>query len=200
MEDEVKARSTKLKASIDNLKDCTTQILAQVAALSKVRSTRTSTCKVSRCEVVARWGGSGSLGDGRGGNADGTGCSRSKGGVVLRSKPGAMQTGKNQRLSHPGLWDSRAYTAVVLYVAFCEIRCTWVCALSRSLLPSPYPSPSLSACLISYLSFHLLPLPPCLSHSSTLPYRPRPPPPPTLLLYLIPCFVRASFGTRWSHS
>ncbi|CAM9195217.1 unnamed protein product [Ectocarpus sp. 6 AP-2014] len=36
MEEEVKARSTKLNASIDNLKDCTTQILAQVAALSKV--------------------------------------------------------------------------------------------------------------------------------------------------------------------
>ncbi|CBJ33631.1 conserved unknown protein [Ectocarpus siliculosus] len=35
MEEEVKARSTKLNASIDNLKDCTTQILAQVAALSK---------------------------------------------------------------------------------------------------------------------------------------------------------------------
>lgn len=36
MEDEAKARSAKLNNSIDNLKDCTTQVLAQVAALAKV--------------------------------------------------------------------------------------------------------------------------------------------------------------------
>lgn len=37
MDDEVKSRSLKLNASIDNLKDCTAQILAQVAALAKVK-------------------------------------------------------------------------------------------------------------------------------------------------------------------
>lgn len=36
MDDEIKAKSTKLNASIDNLKECTSQILAQVAALAKV--------------------------------------------------------------------------------------------------------------------------------------------------------------------
>lgn len=36
VEDEAKARSAKLNNSIDNLKDCTTQVLAQVAALAKV--------------------------------------------------------------------------------------------------------------------------------------------------------------------
>lgn len=38
VEDEAKARSAKLNNSIDNLKDCTTQVLAQVAALAKVWS------------------------------------------------------------------------------------------------------------------------------------------------------------------
>lgn len=35
-DDDVKSRSSKLNVSIDNLKDCTAQILAQVAALAKV--------------------------------------------------------------------------------------------------------------------------------------------------------------------
>lgn len=37
MDDEVKSRSVKLNVSIDHLKDCTAQILAQVAALAKVK-------------------------------------------------------------------------------------------------------------------------------------------------------------------
>lgn len=37
MDDEVKSRSLKLNVSIDYLKDCTAQILAQVAALAKVK-------------------------------------------------------------------------------------------------------------------------------------------------------------------
>lgn len=37
MDDEVKSRSLKLNVSIDNLKECTAQIMAQVAALAKVR-------------------------------------------------------------------------------------------------------------------------------------------------------------------
>lgn len=36
MDDEIKAKATKLNASIDNLKECTSKILAQVAALEKV--------------------------------------------------------------------------------------------------------------------------------------------------------------------
>lgn len=36
VEDEARARSVKLNNSIDQLKDCTAQVLAQVAALAKV--------------------------------------------------------------------------------------------------------------------------------------------------------------------
>ena len=46
MDDEVRSRSLKLNVSIDNLKECTAQIMAQVAALAKVRRTGTKTSAV----------------------------------------------------------------------------------------------------------------------------------------------------------
>ena len=66
MEEERRSRSTKLKTSIDNLKDCTAQILAQAAALAK------ASMRVSLLLFIAEYVGPAARAGGRAGRrADG---------------------------------------------------------------------------------------------------------------------------------
>ena len=65
MEEERRSRSTKLKTSIDNLKDCTAQILAQAAALAK------ASMRVSVLLFIAEYVGPAARADGRAGGQTG---------------------------------------------------------------------------------------------------------------------------------